>query len=299
MPQPVMRTPAPRNKRFDDLTGQKFGKLTVLSFAGFHGKYSCWNMRCDCGNELVKYGSQTKNRAKRYPNLSCGCETRHGLSTTKVYGRWRSMRSENLCDRWKDDVVAFAADTGEPPFRHAMLVAIDESQPIGPGNFRWEQYGKYYTIDGVRKNITEWLKVLGISRQALYYRLRGGRMTMEESLRIPRLDSSPVDNPYFRHYMDPIMDRRRKKKLIAEVDRLRYRGKALTWDGPKPKRFTVHEKREIRQEIAELIRKGATVYIACLRYGVTDQVVYRSIKEFKVKKPHRRRRGRQSKPVSK
>ena len=51
--------------RADDLTGQRFGKLTVQEFAG----YGFWNCKCDCGNiKKIKGDTLRKGKAK-----SCGC----------------------------------------------------------------------------------------------------------------------------------------------------------------------------------------------------------------------------------
>lgn len=40
-----------------DLTGQRFGKLTVVSFAGKRNHSAYWNCRCDCRNDTVVQGS--------------------------------------------------------------------------------------------------------------------------------------------------------------------------------------------------------------------------------------------------
>lgn len=36
-----------------DLTGQRFGRLTVIELAPNHGKKIAWRYRCDCGNWTV------------------------------------------------------------------------------------------------------------------------------------------------------------------------------------------------------------------------------------------------------
>ena len=51
--------------RFKDITGQRFGRLTVLSRAtnksnGRHGSVVAWLCRCDCGKETVVIGSSLK-----------------------------------------------------------------------------------------------------------------------------------------------------------------------------------------------------------------------------------------------
>lgn len=53
-----------------DLTGQKFGKLTVIKrVKGKDKKNSYWLCKCDCGNEKVFAGSTLKNGDA----VSCGC----------------------------------------------------------------------------------------------------------------------------------------------------------------------------------------------------------------------------------
>jgi hypothetical protein len=34
-----------------DMTGQKIGKLTILSLAGKEDRKYLWNVECDCGNK--------------------------------------------------------------------------------------------------------------------------------------------------------------------------------------------------------------------------------------------------------
>ena len=53
-----------------DLTGQTFGKLTVVRFAGIDKK-AMWLCRCECGTEkTVRGGDMTSGKTK-----SCGCRT--------------------------------------------------------------------------------------------------------------------------------------------------------------------------------------------------------------------------------
>lgn len=56
-----------------DITGQRFGLLTVLSksdYQGGDGVY--WNVRCDCGIEKVVSG----HAMRRGEIISCGCSKR-------------------------------------------------------------------------------------------------------------------------------------------------------------------------------------------------------------------------------
>ena len=81
-----------------DLTGNCFGKLTVLEKANDYispkGKKSHrWNCKCECGiiktiaQSSLMYGSST----------SCGCskyesKTKHGMYGTKLYNIWSGMK---------------------------------------------------------------------------------------------------------------------------------------------------------------------------------------------------------------
>ncbi len=59
----------PRSSRFQDLTGQRFGQLTIVAFCGYEGPHSLWKCRCDCGGEVVTRA----NSLKTGNTASCGC----------------------------------------------------------------------------------------------------------------------------------------------------------------------------------------------------------------------------------
>lgn len=53
-----------------DITGQRFGRLIVISRApGRRGNSALWRCRCDCGGEIVTSGAALKSGQCR----SCGC----------------------------------------------------------------------------------------------------------------------------------------------------------------------------------------------------------------------------------
>ena len=56
---------------FKDITGQKFGKLTPISYKIINSK-TYWVCQCDCGNTTVVAGSNLKNKHTQ----SCGCITK-------------------------------------------------------------------------------------------------------------------------------------------------------------------------------------------------------------------------------
>jgi 5-methylcytosine-specific restriction endonuclease McrA len=59
-----------------DLTGDRYGMLTVLGFCSDVKGYKKWLCRCDCGKECIKYGHQI--RAGQV--VSCGCYQRKQAS---------------------------------------------------------------------------------------------------------------------------------------------------------------------------------------------------------------------------
>lgn len=77
-----------------DLTGRKFGRLTVLRRANASGERPRWLCRCDCGTEFIPcvYFARGDSR-------SCGCirrernnRWRHGGASTRLYKVWSGMK---------------------------------------------------------------------------------------------------------------------------------------------------------------------------------------------------------------
>lgn len=56
-------------KVLQDLTGQRFGRLTVLNYAGSQRNRSTWLCECDCGNSVIV----NQMELVRGDTLSCGC----------------------------------------------------------------------------------------------------------------------------------------------------------------------------------------------------------------------------------
>lgn len=62
-----------------DLTGKRYGKLTVISRAPNYRNgttvITAWNCHCDCGNDAVVLRNNLKSGATR----SCGCLRRRNF----------------------------------------------------------------------------------------------------------------------------------------------------------------------------------------------------------------------------
>ena len=62
--------------KIKDITGQKFGKLTVLSCEGkLDGKNIYWKCQCECGNITIKNGNSLRSGNTK----SCGCMKYRGF----------------------------------------------------------------------------------------------------------------------------------------------------------------------------------------------------------------------------
>lgn len=85
-----------------DLTGKRFGKLTVVEYDYNQRKYKCV---CDCGNIIYVLPQNLRGNQTR----SCGClvKSRHnyGWGKQPLYHVWYTMKSRTdigVCDEWLD-----------------------------------------------------------------------------------------------------------------------------------------------------------------------------------------------------
>lgn len=198
-----------------DLTGQRFGRLIVLAFAGRQHRQLYWLCRCDCGNEkAVVRGSLTSGRSR-----SCGClrseksaarRRTHGKTNSREYRSWSRMfvrcynsnehaydlyggRGIKVCDRWRS-FAAFLEDMGPKPLGHHVSVErIDVNGHYCPENCRWatpKQQARntrrnvMLTFRGKTQCISAWSEELGIGQSTLRIRLKYG-WSVERALSEP------------------------------------------------------------------------------------------------------------------
>lgn len=76
-----------------DLTGQRFGRLTVLAPAENIGSRTAWLCRCDCGGETVA----TTQRLRDGHCTSCGCDKTHLGEPPSVIGRASLTYIDGTC----------------------------------------------------------------------------------------------------------------------------------------------------------------------------------------------------------
>lgn len=203
----------PTHSQFVDLTGQKFGKLTVVEYAGAHltpsgQKKRLWKCSCDCGGSITVHGSSLKNGN----TVSCWCvrraaaakisKAKHGHCgngrSSVEYRAWSAMlgRTNNpdhkqfaeyggrgimVCDRWQK-FENFMEDMGHRP-PGMSLDRIENEGNYEPGNCRWtnslgqnnnKRDNRRIEAMGESRTIAEWSRISGISHGTISQRLRAG-----------------------------------------------------------------------------------------------------------------------------
>lgn len=191
-----------------NLAGKVFGRLFVATFSHYEPKNRSyyWICVCECGAEKKIKGAALRSGVTK----SCGCIQKekaksagdrtktHGMSKTKVYAIWDSMRQRctnkkrkdykayggrgiAVCGRWAS-FEFFLEDMGLPPDG----MSIDRKDTNGdyePLNCRWattKEQAKnttktiFLTANGETKCLSDWVEELGISYETLSARLRRG-----------------------------------------------------------------------------------------------------------------------------
>lgn len=191
-----------------DITGQKFGRWTAISYAGEGSQL--WNVVCDCGT-VSKVPSGNLRYSK---SMSCGCIARekgearrirlgerrknrrlNGDTSNPAYKCWSMMhvrctnpnythyayyggRGISVCDRWVDFNL-FLEDMGPRP-EGATLDRADPDGNYTPENCRWatrkEQVRNrrntvFVRVNGSVCELWDLADREGINRSHIYHRL--------------------------------------------------------------------------------------------------------------------------------
>lgn len=196
--------PMPRK----DLTGQRFGRLTVIRLHDKLNGYFRWECACDCGTVKIVSGPSLQGGAR-----SCGCllaehnkdQKVHGREPRRLYRIWAGMKCRCNDRKNKDFAhyggrgITFCREWSEfVPFRdwalangysdNLTLDRIDVNGNYCPGNCRWvsakEQANnrtnnRKVSYKGETKNVSEWAKQYGIDAPLFHAAIRRGK-TIDE-----------------------------------------------------------------------------------------------------------------------
>jgi hypothetical protein len=200
-----------------DLTGQRFGRLTVIGLNS-KGHSKKWNCVCDCGNTTVV----TTSHLLAGTTVSCGCkthddlinrDTKHGLSIThrrlcRIYyamiGRCYDVtrhgyknyggRGIRVCCEWKESIASFVLWALAHGYNDNLSIdRIDSNGNYEPENCRWvtileqsrnKTTNVFITYHDETKVLKDWATQFGISQSALRNRLKKG-WNIEDALITP------------------------------------------------------------------------------------------------------------------
>lgn len=159
-----------------ELTGQKFGRLTVLEQRPSRAGQTMWLCQCECGKTTTAFGKLLK----RLHVKSCGClkaegrPPKHGHSRrsghSRTYKSWAGMlqrcqnpndqdyynygaRGISVCHRWQE-FQQFLNDVGERP-EGLELDRIESSKNYEPGNVRWATE----RTQSINRRWTRWIAI--------------------------------------------------------------------------------------------------------------------------------------------
>lgn len=88
-----------KDSKFIDLTGQRFGKLTVVGYLGNQS----WICKCDCGKETTALGHNLRHGGVK----SCGCSTIEAYKKSMLdrYGDTNSRHINSPRYHWQIDIL--------------------------------------------------------------------------------------------------------------------------------------------------------------------------------------------------
>ncbi len=183
---------------FTDLTGQRFGRLVVVSQAETKNQQVRWNCVCDCGEPKITRGHTLRHGKCR----SCGCllstnRRKHGGTSRRLYRVWSAMRGRcsnpknmgyhnyggrgiSVCDEWQEykafedwaDAHGYASDL--------EIDRIDVDGNYEPENCRFVTRKEnarnlrttvWTTYRGNRVSLSDLAEITGIHNQTLRRRI--------------------------------------------------------------------------------------------------------------------------------
>lgn len=145
--------------KFIDITGQRFGRLTVIGKARVNNRFK-WHCKCDCGKETFA----TTTELKKSLIQSCGClhierviesHTLHGCRNKRVYTIWQRMRDRcnnpkhksyhryggrgiTVCSEWNNSFTKFYEWAMSSGYEDGLTIdRIDNDKGYFPDNCQW------------------------------------------------------------------------------------------------------------------------------------------------------------------
>lgn len=194
--------------KFDDLTGRRFERLTVIKRVPNlkNSRVTRWLCRCDCG----KYTEVSRNNLLHKKCQSCGCLARdiivgnkynetHNMSRTRLYSIWQGIKQRCLgqgngskyyydrgisyCPEWEifENFKDWALSNGYTD--ELTIDRIDVNGNYGPDNCRWigvreqnrnKRTTVFLTFNSETRSMGEWSELLKIPMSTMVNRRNKG-----------------------------------------------------------------------------------------------------------------------------
>lgn len=188
--------------RIIDMTGQTYGRLTVLRMAASKDGRAMWECVCTCGRHTITSGYALRSGMAK----SCTCLQKdkararlktHGMSDTNLYHTWVNMRKRceskssqdyqhyggrgiSVCTEWHDPIVfiSWALSSG---YKNGLTIdRIDNDGNYCPSNCRWvnrkmqarnTRRNNLLTYKGETHCVMEWACITGIPESTIRCRV--------------------------------------------------------------------------------------------------------------------------------
>lgn len=202
--------------RIVDLTGKKFGRLTVIGLDDKPGHKTYWICQCECGNMKSVRSDSLKQGAIK----SCGCLKKeqdrtnltanhsHKMSGTRIYEIWQGIKGRcynkhdarydryggrgiTVCDEWRDDFEAFYNWSLDNGYSEDLTIdRIDNDKNYCPQNCKWasakEQSNNRstninITIGNSTRTLTQWCEIFELDPKTIFARYsRNGYISIDD-----------------------------------------------------------------------------------------------------------------------
>lgn len=203
--------------KFIDLTGQKFGKLTVIKRSGSDNHGATWLCLCECGNSIIVSSGNLKSGNTK----SCGClrqeaGIKNGIANRqykkedkRLLSIWRSIhnrcetetyisykyygkRGIRVCKEWSEfeNFERWAKSNGYE--ENLTIDRIDINGDYCPQNCRWvnmktqannKSNNKYIEYQGRIQTLAQWCDELELNYARTQLRLSKYYWTVEDAFR--------------------------------------------------------------------------------------------------------------------
>ena len=197
-----------------DITGERYGRLTVVKEDGKKGKNLLWLCKCDCGRYIHAIAYNLKNGHTK----SCGCfakeiksevHSTHRGSSSRLFRVWQHMisrcsnknvigfknyggRGISVCEEWKKSYESFRDWSILHGYSEKLSIdRIDVNGNYEPSNCRWvnakvqannKRNNRLLTYMGKTQTLSQWSEEVNIPSITIKARIDKYGWSIEDAL---------------------------------------------------------------------------------------------------------------------